>query len=137
MSFNFNPCVPNSWKTGLIKCMLYSAKLICSTDVLFNREVDRLREMFASNGYPNVYFDNILEKFVCSLREKESGENQVEDKVERRYILGIPYVGKSSRGYKKRVAKFIKGHLDIYHVAYKFSCMCDTAYNMLAKLNAI
>ena len=149
---NFSACVPNSWKTGLIKCMLYSAKLICSTDVLFNKEVERLREMFASNGYPKVYFDNILEKFLCSLKDKESVVNQVKEKVERRYILGIPYVGKASRDYKKKVAALIKEHLDVdmfayytshkvsryfslksvvpsamkANVVYKFSCLCDT-----------
>ena len=123
-----------------------------SSEALFNKEIEKLREMFAANGYPRVYFDNLLEKFLGSLSDKVSGENPVEEKVERRYILGVPYVGKASRDYKKKVTTLIKEHLDVdiftydtsfkvsryfslksvvppamkANVVYKFSCLCDT-----------
>ena len=49
---NYNAYCPKKWKSGLISCLLYRAKLICSNNLLFLNEVGLLRNMFASNGYP-------------------------------------------------------------------------------------
>ena len=47
---NCNATCPKKWKSGLISCLLYTAKLICSNNFLFLNEVGMLRNMFASNG---------------------------------------------------------------------------------------
>ena len=60
---NYNAYCPKKWKSGLISCLLYRAKLICSNNLLFLNEVGLLRNMFASNGYPIWFFEKCLKKF--------------------------------------------------------------------------
>ena len=60
---NFNANCPKKWKSGLILCLLYRAKLICSNNFLFFNEVGVLRNMFVSNGYPLWFFKECFIKF--------------------------------------------------------------------------
>ena len=60
---NYNANCPKKWKFGLISCLLYRVKLICSNNFLFLNEVGLLRNMFASNGYPIWFFEKCLKKF--------------------------------------------------------------------------
>ena len=53
----FKAICPDSWKRGLILCLLNIAKHVCSSEDLFNLEVDKLRQMFKLNGYPLYYFN--------------------------------------------------------------------------------
>ena len=66
---NLTAVVPNIWKIGLIKCMLNSAKTICSSEELFNKEVEKLKKLFAANGYPRMFFERTLEKFMSVQRD--------------------------------------------------------------------
>ena len=63
---NFKAICPDSWKRGLILCLLNIAKHVCSSEDLFNLEVDKLRQMFKLNGYPLYYFNKVLDKFLNS-----------------------------------------------------------------------
>ena len=53
---NYNANFPKKWKSGLILCLLYRAKLICSDSFLFFNIVGVLGNMFASDGYPLWFF---------------------------------------------------------------------------------
>ena len=53
---NFNAFCPKIWKKGLISCLLNRAKITCSTDYLFQKEVAYLKNLFYSNGYPIHFF---------------------------------------------------------------------------------
>ena len=39
--FNYNAICPDSWKTGLIMCLLKRAKTICSNNTLYDKEICR------------------------------------------------------------------------------------------------
>ena len=54
---NFNALHPLKWKSGLILCLLNRAKGICSSKLLLQNDVIKLRQMFLSNGYP-IWFSN-------------------------------------------------------------------------------
>ena len=49
---NFAALCPIKWKSGLVFCMLHRAKLICSSDWLFFKEVEILKSLFFSDNYP-------------------------------------------------------------------------------------
>ena len=90
---NFTAAVPNIWKIGLIRCMLNSAKAICSTEELFNKEVEKLKKLFGANGYPSVFFEKTLEKFISQqthVNNNNSLDVDISDETNRRYMLGIP-----------------------------------------------
>ena len=63
---NFKAVCPLNWKSGLISCMLYCAKIICSNDTLFNKKVNQPRSLSLSliNNYATRFFDKVLRKFV-------------------------------------------------------------------------
>ena len=129
---NFSAIVPNFWKVGLIRCLLNRAKLICSSIVLFDQEVDRLKKMFMANGYPKVYFEKAYEKFIRS-NETEKSESQIDGMEDRKYILGIPYVGSASREYKKKLTELFKEHLDVDLSAYFTSCKIARFFSLKSK----
>merc|ERR1711867_120262 len=64
LMLNFSTICPETWKRGLILCLLNIAKHICSNDELFKLEINKLCDMFKLNGYPNYYFNKILKKFL-------------------------------------------------------------------------
>ena len=61
---NFNAVAPSKWKSGLIMCLLHRAKKICSSDMLFYNEVEKLKLMFYTNGYPLYIFNKALDKII-------------------------------------------------------------------------
>ena len=91
---DYNAICPKSWKTGLIMCLLKRAKTICSNNMLYNKEVCKLRSIFLKNSYPNWFFENALLK--CDDREKKT-----KDKEEKEYLIriGVPYFGKPSHKF--------------------------------------
>ena len=50
---------PKIYKTNLIKTMINRLKSICSNEILFNRDLEQLKDSFLWSGYP--YY--IIEKF--------------------------------------------------------------------------
>ena len=56
--------VPLNGKSGLVFCMLHRAKLICSSDWLFFKEVEILKSSFLSNNYPPQFFDKYCANFL-------------------------------------------------------------------------
>ena len=78
---NFAAICPIKWKSGLVFCMLHRAKLICSSDSLFFKEVEILTSLFLSNNYPSQFFDKILHKFLA-LSSHHTQENENSDECE-------------------------------------------------------
>ena len=124
---NFTATVPNFWKTGLIKCLLSNARKICTSEALFKSEVDKLRMMFAANGYPKVFFDNTLGKFIESQEKSETKETEETD---RRHIFGVPWVGNASREYKKKITELIKQHLEVDISTYFTSLKVSSFFSL-------
>ena len=146
---NYNANCPKKWKSGLIFCLLYRAKLICSNNVLFLNEVSVLRNMFASNGYPIWFFEKCLKKFnKKSVHSHSSSPDYV-------YNLNILYFGHDSRRFlislkniiKSKFKRTLKKINHVYktfkvsnyfqlktrvppalcsNIVYQFSCSCDS-----------
>ena len=141
---NFNAFCPQKWKSGLILCLLYRAKLICSSKMLFNREINNLRKMFCLNGYPCWFFNKVLNKFVSNITVDRSTDC-------RTYYLTIPYFSIDSRRFLNRLSKIFKSKFNVKvcpvyktfkignyfqlksttplglcsNVIYEFTCSCD------------
>ena len=88
---NFAAICPIKWKSGLVFCMLHrAAKLICSSDWLFFKEVEILKSLFLSNNYPPQFFDKILRKFLA-LSSHHTQENENSDECETCFFK-VPYI---------------------------------------------
>ena len=132
---NFSAIVPDNWKTGLIRCLLHSAKRICSSEYLFDQEVENLRRLFAGNGYPQRFFDKVLEKFLTSLQIGDNSEDLEEkEKEDKKYIFGIPFVGKASRDYKKKITELIKEYFQVDIFSYHTSLKVSSFFSLKSKV---
>ena len=78
---NFSAMCPIKFKSGLAFCMLHRAKLICSSDLLFIREVDIVKSLFSANNYHAHFFDKVLRKFL-TLSSPLTQENKNSDECE-------------------------------------------------------
>ena len=126
---NFTAVVPIFWKTGLIKCLLSSARKICTSEVLFRSEVETLKRMFAANGYPRTFFDKTLEKFL-SHEKSEKIVTDEEEQTDRRHIFGVPWVGNASREYKSKITELINQHLKVDIFTYYTSCKVGNFFSL-------
>ena len=57
---NFSALCPNTWKSGLIMCLLHRAKKISSSAELYVQELKRLRHIFRNNAYPDWFINNTI-----------------------------------------------------------------------------
>ena len=105
---NFNALCPNNWKSGLIMCLLHRAKKICSSTELYVQELKRLRHIFRNNGYPDWFINNTIKKF-------EKRQNNSPDKYEPDFLftIGIPFFGKASRVFAKRLTALVKPKFNV------------------------
>ena len=143
---NFNAFCPMKWKSGLILCLLHRAKVICSSTFFFNEEVDKLRLMFFKNGYPKCFFDKVFNKFQCSVSTQNPDNNEFV------YCVFVPFFGKISQQFVRRLSKILKLKFNVdispvyktykvgnyfqlksrtplalcSNVVYKFTSSCDT-----------
>ena len=101
---HFDSVAPLKWKSGLVMCMLNRAKRISSSAQLFNAEVMKLKVIFELNSYPVQFFNRIYKRF----EQKQKSQNCPEVEEEFKYNLKVPYVGKVSIDFGKRVSALIK-----------------------------
>ena len=102
---NFAAICPIKWKSGLVFCMLHRAKLICSSDWLFFKEVEILKSLFLSNNYPPQFFDKILCKFLA-LSSHHTQRNENSDECETCFFK-VPYIGSASKQFTKSLFELV------------------------------
>ena len=102
---NFNAFCPKISKKGLLLCPFNRAKITCSTDYLFQKEVAYLKNIFYSNGYPIPLFNKILCQF-----QNEKTDNKTEKEFINLFI--IPYLGKISKEFSLQIQSLIKKRFD-------------------------
>ena len=131
----FSQC-PGEWKRGLVYGALHRAWTICSSSELFQQEVEKLKDLFIKNGYSDTFFNKLLVVFT---RKKESDAQQnneqlLEEEEQKRYVLSIPFVGKPSLVFKRKMTEIFKETLNVdlrcvfssFKVKNYFSLKCET-----------
>ena len=137
---NFTAIVPTSWKKGLIITMLHRAKKVCSSLDLFNIEVENLREIFYKNGYPNNFFNNVLDKFMNRSILDESSDSS--DTQRQCVLLKLPFVGEASYDLSKRLKCLIGDAFNVNvrvvfttcKIGSYFSLKCKTPLSLLSNV---
>ena len=146
---NYNSVCPTSWKKGLIKCFLHRANTVCSDDNQLMQEINKLKNIFQSNGYPETFFDKAKNEYMekIRLRKKDnlikSNENDeknktnspdpnssLEDKIvefDKRPFLKIPFIGRDSILYGRRVQNLLrKENYTDFRIVYETTKIQDS-----------
>ena len=103
---NFHAVCPWIWKSGLIKCFLNRAFIVCNKWFTFHEEISELKDIFHMNGYPKDIFYKHLDKFLSEeLMTTNSCQNMND---EEKYTVIMPFIGQPSMTFKKSFAKNVK-----------------------------
>ena len=153
---NFDALCPLTWKSGLILCLLNRAKAICSSKLLFQKDVIKLRQIFLSNDYPIWCFNKFLPRFLTVDNDLSDRERSEINPV---VYFNVPCIGKESRHFVSCLAKLfhvifdvkvfaiyktfkigthfqLKSHITLLlclNVVYKFTCLCDSNLTYIGK----
>ena len=119
---------------------------------LFCKEVEYLKIMFNSNGYPNWFFEKCLKTFNAKSNSQMDPDSSVCNNSV--YYIAVPYFGRDSRRFVNLLQKIINSKLNLSiklnaihktfkisnyfqlksrvsfdlcsNVVYEYSCSCDT-----------
>ena len=154
---------PDQWKRGLLCCLLHRAWTVCSSRARFDEEVAKLKDIFLKNGYAEKFFKKIHSMFVIRKERppENNQESQNDEEETKRYVLCIPYVGKPSLVFKRKITGLFKDTLNVdlrcvftstkvkdffslksqtpsylaSNVVYKYTCQCETGTFYIGKTN--
>ena len=73
---NYDSVCPERYKYGVIKSMLHRAYAICGDWNEFDKEVQRLKQLFSNNNYPLYVVENIINSFINSKVMKVEANSQ-------------------------------------------------------------
>ena len=116
---NASAVAPTAWKSGLIKCFLHRAHTVCSDKKLLEDETAKLRTIFTNNGHSKQYFDKINNDFLDKTQRNDATKSAIDKNTEnsteantqtrsKKLILKIPYIGKASIMFARRIRNLMK-----------------------------
>ena len=127
---NYSAICPIQWKIGLLKCLLNRAWVLCSNYHRLHEDIEKLKSKFKSNGYPVAFFNRIVkqfldQKFLPKLSRTSSNSlipDGFSDVTPKRYVLKVPFVGKPSLLFKRKITNLVKETYDDIN----FSCVFES-----------
>ena len=106
---NFSDVCPTQWKKTLITGLLYRIFTVVKTWNSFHDEVKELQKILLCNNYPSRFIEKQVGEFLN--KKIAPNNNDVKNKDENnsnRIIMSIPYLGKISENYRKKLIKMYK-----------------------------
>ena len=136
-----NQCAlcPMEWKKGLVKCFLHRAWTICSNYKRLHEEIVILRDIFVRNGYAVSFFDRIVNRFLIKKFTQGKFVNVSSDDKEdepvflKRYILKVPYIGKASIHFKRKITELVQRQFDVKLSCVYSSCKIRDYFSLKCK----
>ena len=61
---NFKSFIPETYKIGLIKSLLFRCFSLCSDFIKFHNEIDKLKSILYKNSYPRDLVDKCIKNFL-------------------------------------------------------------------------
>ena len=106
---NYHSFLPEIYKTGLIRTLLFRLHSICSNWNLINSEIQHLRSVMQKNAYPDRLIDKVIKRFLDHIfLQKEKSAASTDRKT---FQLFLPYLGKLSSRTEKAIAKAFEQYL--------------------------
>ena len=108
---NETAVAPEQWKRGLANCFLHRAEIVCSDEKAQKAEISKLGDIFYENNYPSDFFDRAVNQFKKNKHGKEI-QSEVKKKPDMKLMIKIPFIGKPSVLFAKRLSNLIKNSLN-------------------------
>ena len=118
---NFKSFIPETYKIGLIKSLLFRCFSLCSDFIKFHHEIDKLQSILYKNSYPRDLIDKCIKEFL----DKILTPKPVVSTVPKEYlIIALPYLGKLSLQIRTRINRIMKNKLPYCNVQFVFQTKC-------------
>ena len=87
---NYDSYVPWYYKISWIKSIIFRAKIICSSSILFTKQLKRIDDYMSWNGFPRHVRKSVINKFLKVTPKNKSRTDFLNSKV---LWFNIPYLG--------------------------------------------
>ena len=106
---NYNSFLPQIYKSGLIRTLLFRLYTICSDWNMVHKEIEHLKSVMKRNAYPERLIDSTIHQFLDHLFTKRAATPS--QQVGRTYQLFLPYLGILLAKTEKSINKAFKQYL--------------------------
>ena len=101
---NYNSFLPDIYKTGLVRTLLFRLFTICSDWNLIHREIEHLRSVMRKNAYPDRLIDGVVKRFLQRVIVGKEVDTTVEAKEN--FNLFLPYLGTPTKQSEHSISTF-------------------------------
>ena len=118
---NFKSFVPETYKIGLIKSLLFRCFSLCSDFIKFHHEIDKLKSILHKNSYPRDLVDKCIKEFLDKILAPKPVVSTVPKK---NLVIVLPYLGKLSLQIRTRINRIMKNKLPYCNIRFVFQTKC-------------
>ena len=113
---HYDSFTPWHYKISWIRSLISRCKTICSTDVLFKKQLDFISRLMAWNGFPSHVRKSLCNKFL-----KETKKNDRTSDTKPTLWLNLPYLGKNGQFLVNNLEKKLRKSLSNFKlkITYK------------------
>ena len=121
VSTNFKSFIPETYKIGFIKSLLFWCFSLCSDFIKFHHEIDKLKSILYKNSYPRDLVDKCIKEFLDKILAPKPAVSTVPKK---NLVIGLPYLGKLSLQIRTRINHIMKNKLSYCNIRFVFQTKC-------------
>ena len=118
---NFKSFIPETYKIGLIKSLLFRCFSLCSDFIKFHHEIDKLKIILYKNSYPRDLIDKCIKEFLDKIQTPKPAVSTVPKK---QLIITLPDLGKLSVQICTRINRIMKNKLPYCNFQFVFQSKC-------------
>jgi hypothetical protein len=108
---HYDSVAPQSWKTGLFKCLVHRAKMICNSTTSLGNEIINIKNLFSKNGYPHWWLDR--EEKRSKIEEIRTNKTPEKTEQKRYAILKLPFLGLCSAKLGRKISNILESKYDV------------------------
>ena len=114
--------IPETYKIGLIKSLLFWCFSLCSDFIKSHHEIDKLKSILYKNSYARDLVDRCIKEFLDKILAPKSVVSTVPRK---NLVIGLPYLGTFSLQISTRINRIMKNKLPYCNIRFVFQTKCN------------
>ena len=118
---NFDSFILETYKTGLVKSLLFRCLNLCSDFVKFHHETSILKGILYKNSYPSDFVDKCIKEFLDRVLTRKVAASTVPKKD---FMIVLPYLGKLSLQIRTRINRVMRNKLPHCSLRIVFQTKC-------------
>ena len=106
---NFKSHVPDTYKKGLVYCLLFRIYNLCSNWSIIHEEINKLKTILLHNKYPLNFINFCIKTFLDKCFDNRvQKENKTQTATQDEFIITLPFLGNVSNIIRKNLKKLFQ-----------------------------